>query len=121
MMAVVRLDRRLHRRDVGGGGIFVLHRLQTMADVSHPMGAAGIRQKLIGRNRLLMIDRRRDVARHLRVCECALIMAAAVDGLSGITVMGLSQRQIFTRRRRRRDVAVMIGGGSIGDVVRRLE
>jgi hypothetical protein len=119
-MAVVRLGRHLHGRHVGRSSVVVLHRLQRVVYVGHSMVAAGLSEKLIGRDRLLMIDQRRDVARHLRVIGRILIMAAAVEGMSCITLMGLSQREIFARRRR---VSTVMGPGNIaaGKVVHMLE
>ena len=62
------------------------------------MRRADLCEKLIRLDRLLMILRRRDVSRHLRVVRCCLIMATAMNDLSGIISMGLSQREIFARR-----------------------
>jgi hypothetical protein len=117
---MIRLDRRLHRRDVGCGGILVLDGLQPMIDVRRSVGAADLREKLIRRDRRLMIDLRRDATRHLGVFGCALFMARAMEELSGIALMRLSQREIFARRRQRRDVAMMFPGNT-GEVLRMLE
>jgi hypothetical protein len=117
---MIRLDRRLHRRDVGRGGILVLDGLQTMIDVRRSVGAAGLREKLIRRDRRLMIDLRRDATCHLGVFGCALFMASAMEELSGITLVRLSKREIFARRRQRREVAMMLPGNT-GEVLRMLE
>lgn len=98
MVAVVRLDRRLHRRNVGRGGIVVLHRLQAVVGVGCSVSAAGFREKLVRRNRLLMIHLRRDLARQLGVFRRALIVAATMEGLFRIALMGLGQREIFACR-----------------------
>jgi hypothetical protein len=42
MVALIGLDRRLHRRDVGSRCILVLHRLQIVARVHRPMCGAGL-------------------------------------------------------------------------------
>ncbi|GLR83495.1 hypothetical protein [Bradyrhizobium iriomotense] len=120
MVAVVRLDRRIHGWNVGRGGIVVLHRLQAVVGVRRSVGTAGFREKLVRRNGLLMIHLRRDLARQMSVLRRTLIMTAAMERLSGIALMGLSQREIFARRRRRGEVAVMFTG-NVGDVVRVLE
>ena len=98
MVTVVRLDRRLHGRNVGCGGIVVLQRLQTVVGVRRSVRAAGFREELIGRNGLLMIHLRRDLAHKLVVFRRTLIMTAAMERLSGIALVGLSQREIFARR-----------------------
>lgn len=117
MMAVIRLDRHLHGRDVGCAGIVMLHRLRIVVDIRRAVGAAGFREELIRRDRLLMIDRRCDVACQLGVFGSTLIVAPAMEGLSGIALMGLGQREIFARRRRRRDTTVMFVA-DVGEAVR---
>ena len=119
MVAMFRLDRHLHGRHVGRSGVLVLHRLQRVVHVRHSMVAAGLSEKLIGRDRLLMIDLRREVARDLRVVGRTLIVAAAVEGMSCITHMGLSQREIFACRRC--VAAVMAGDIAAGEVVHMLD
>ena len=118
MAAVIRLDRHLHRWH-RGGGIIVLHRLLIVTHVRRAMGAAGFGKELIGRNGRLVIHQC-DVARQSRVLGSALIMASAMDGLSGVAIMRLGQREIFARRRRRRDITVM-SVADAGQVVRVLE
>jgi hypothetical protein len=117
---LLRLDRRLRGRDVGRGRIVVLHRLQPMVDIGRFMGAGGLCEKLIRRERLLMVLQRRHVARHLRVIGRTLIMATAMRCRSGIIGMGLSQREIFCRRRRRRNVVLFSGDVRTGEVLRML-
>ena len=117
---VALLRRRLHGRDVGCGGIVVLHRLQTVVDIRRSMGAGGLCEKLIGRRRLLVVLRRRDVTRHLGVLGCTLIMATAMGCLPGIIGMGLSQREIFCRRRRRSNVVMISGNVNTVEVLRML-
>jgi hypothetical protein len=55
MVAMFRLDRHLHGRHVGRSGVLVLHRLQRVVHVRHSMVTAGLSEKLIGRDRLLMM------------------------------------------------------------------
>lgn len=83
-MTVIRLDRHLHSRDVGCSGIVVWHRLLIVVGVRRSIGVAGFRKKLIGRDRLLVIDLRCNAAGQLGVFGSILIMAPAMDRLSGI-------------------------------------
>jgi hypothetical protein len=98
MMAVIRLDWHLHGRDVGCSSIVMLHRLLVVVDLRRAMAATGFGEKLVRRDRLLMVDLQRDVARQLRVFGSTLTVVPAMDGLSGIALMGLGQREIFARR-----------------------
>lgn len=111
MVAMVRFRQHLHGRHMGGGSVVMLHRLQRMLYVRHSMGLAGLCEKLIGCDRLLMVDLRRDVARHVRVVGRALIMATTVKGMAGVTLMRLSQSEIFARRRRGSALMVSLTAG----------
>lgn len=102
------------------GGIIMLHRLKRMLHIRHSVGAPGLREQLIGCDRLLMVDLRRDVARDVRIVGGALIVSRAVKGMSGITLVRLSQREIFASRR---DGSAMMVTGKLGsgEVLRMLE
>jgi hypothetical protein len=114
MVAVVGLDRHLYGLRVGRGGIVMLHRLQAVLRVRRSMStAAGFHEQLIRRNRMRVVLRHRAevVASQLRIVDDAtLIMARGMGALAGIASVGLSQREIFVRRRRCSNIAMMSAG-----------
>jgi hypothetical protein len=121
-VAVVRLGRHIDGLHMGRSAVVVL-RLHAVVRARRSMVvAAGLREKLVGRDRRLVTFRRRDVACHMRVIGNTLVMAAAMGWLSGIAIMRLSQREIFARRRRRRIRTVMVPGKiTMGEIVHMLK